>query len=133
MGTNYYHRTNICSCCGRYEETHICKSLNSFEAVTRWLDEPPYGRVIEIGSWQEWKARLLDPEPSLAGQVWDEYGEQISVEEFIERVEATDPEWRRRQFTWMVNNAPAEVSSEPRLEKTWLDPDGFTFSGRSFS
>jgi len=26
MGTNYYHRTNICEKCGRFDETHIGKS-----------------------------------------------------------------------------------------------------------
>jgi hypothetical protein len=31
VGTNYYWRHNICFCCNRSDEWHICKSLISFE------------------------------------------------------------------------------------------------------
>ncbi len=31
MGINYYHRTNICKECGRYDERHIGKSSHGWQ------------------------------------------------------------------------------------------------------
>lgn len=128
MGTNYYHRTNICDCCGRYDEQHICKSLVSFEAPVAWQDPQPDGFVVTIKSWADWKARLLD-----GGEVWDEYGERIPTDEFIARVEATDPERRRWQYDWMAEHLPERVSVQPAEGMDWLDADGFSFYGGAFS
>lgn len=128
MGTNYYHRTNICRACDRYDETHICKSLTSFEGPVRSQDEPPYGWVVEVGSWREWRDRILAD-----GEVWDEYGDQIPVETFVERVEATPLDLRGSQHKWMVTNEPSRVSDGPEEGKSWLDPDGFSFYGGAFS
>lgn len=128
MGTNYFHRSNICECCGRYDEQHICKSLVTFEAPVVWQDEPPYGYVVTVKSWADWKARLLDD-----GEVWDEYGERIPSDEFIARVEATDPERRRRQYDWMVEHEPERATVQPAEGMDWLDVDGFSFCGGAFS
>lgn len=128
MGTNYYHRTNICGCCDRYDEAHICKSMTSFEGPVRWLDEPPYGPVVELGSWQAWRERIL-----AGGEVWDEYGGQIEPETFVARVERTSLDDRRRQHEWMLKNAPNGVSDGPEEGKSWLDADGFSFYGGTFS
>lgn len=145
MGTNYYHRTNICGPtgrwwwrrpgCGRYDETHICKSHLSFEAVLDIDIDIAYlaNTVVVVGSWQEWKARLR-----AGGEVWDSYGERVPTEEFIRDVEATNPEARRWQYDWVRDNqwrSPLHtiISQSPRPDAHWLDPDGFTFTGRPFS
>ena len=129
MGTNYYHRTAICECCGRYDEQHICKSRTTFEGVVRYQDTPPYW-VVVVDSWQAWKSHI-----QAEGEVWDEYGEQWKVEDFIDAVEVTKPENRRRQWEWMVRHRPEDVVDAPLAAdgKTWLDADGFSFYGGAFS
>lgn len=128
MGTNYYHRTNICECCERYDETHISKYFTDFEAVVVDLDEAPWGFLVVVGSWQEWKSRLLS-----GGEIWDEYGNRLPTKEFIDKVELTLPEDRRRHYDFIAKNYPVEISDEPDNYKYWLDPQGFSFSGRPFS
>jgi hypothetical protein len=128
MGTNYYHRSAICECCHRYEERHICKSLTSFEGTVEWPDEAPCAPVVTVGSWQDWKARIL-----AEGEVWDEYGTHWPTADFIARVEATPDDARRRQHDWMVNNDPQRVSDGPAEGTEWLDADGFSFYGGAFS
>jgi hypothetical protein len=136
MGTNYYWRHNICSDCGRYDELHICKSLISFQghfAEAEWdnvakLYAPP---ALIVASWAGWKDLIRD-----GGEVWDEYGHRQVPEDFIARVEATDPVSRRRQYDWCVGH-PEDVPPRridrvgPRGE--WLDADGFSFYGGDFS
>lgn len=136
MGANYYWRHDICSCCGRYDELHICKSLTSFQAQfaeAEWDDlakqyAPPEPLAV---SWSDWKDLIRKD-----GEVWDEYGHRQDVDDFIARVEATDPLSRRRQYDWCVNH-PQDVPRRridrvgPRGE--WLDADGFSFYGGEFS
>jgi hypothetical protein len=133
MGTNYYHRTNICSCCGRYDEHHICKSMATFDTIKEWMEEPPYGQRILVGTWAEWKSQLR-----AGGEIWDEYGHQHDVETFIAEVETTPIEARRRHVDWFLNgHAPTymhwRVTDEPTVDAEWLDADGFSFSGQGFS
>lgn len=130
MGTNYYHRTNICACCDRYDETHICKSHVDFEATIECDDDTPAGRIV-IGSWQQWKERLQTVE----GKVFDEYDNEHTVAEFIAAVERTTLTDRRRQVDVLSRHARwhRDVTAEPAVGKTWLDPEGFTFYGGGFS
>jgi hypothetical protein len=135
VGTNYYWRHNICFCCNRSDEWHICKSLISFEghfsegewddAAKAWPDIPV------ITSWRDWVTKLTS-----GGEIWDEYSVQHDTEEFIARVEATDRAARRRQYDWCMNH-PDRLggirvgSVGPR--SYWLDADGFSFYGGEFS
>lgn len=121
MGTNYYHRTDVCPTCHRGTEAHICKSLTMFQTVEEWQDVGP-----PVQSWQEWKERLR-----AGGEVWDEYGTRWGVEEFIAAVEETTPDARRRQYDAMA----AEPFWRHRVEDgtEFLDPDGFSFSRGEFS
>lgn len=128
MGTNYYVRSRICECCGRYDEDHICKSLSTFEAKRRW-DDDACETVIECGSWAEWRTFLR----SNVVEVWDEYGNQHDVEDFIRDVEYMPPESRGRQHQFMLADYAHEVSDGPANGMSWLDPDGYSFSGREFS
>ena len=137
MGTNYFALEDECTCCGRADEVHICKSLCLFEAPRVWDDDAgKYGDyVLGPSSWAEWKARLIEREEAVV----DEYGKRYTAAEFIAMVEddhddpARNAEARRRQYDWCVANDPGSVSAGPAIGKTWLDPDGFTFTGDSFS
>ncbi len=136
MGTNYFAIKDECTCCGRVDEVHICKSLRSFEAPRVWDDDAgEWGDyVLGPSSWAEWKARLIEREEDVV----DEYGKRYTAAEFIAMVEddhddlARTAEARRRQYDWCVANDPGSVSAGPAIGKTWLDPDGFTFTGASF-
>jgi hypothetical protein len=127
MGTNYYWRTEPCEHCGRSDEVlHICKSLNKFRGHFTWPDD---GGDAEpwVVSWQDWKAELRGG----AGRIFDEYGAEHDVEEFIRCVELVPMESRRRQFDWMVENRGTAAEVAPGCD--WLDADGFSFIGGEFS
>lgn len=102
--------------------------MTSFEAIVVWQTSPPFEQVITIGSWAEWKNLLRQD-----GEIWDEYGKEWDVEEFIAKVDDTNPDHRATQYERMCQYCPSDVSTLPTPEKTWLDPDGFTFSARPFS
>lgn len=115
MGTNFYHRTAICEHCGRYDEHHICKSMTSFQGYPD----------LDVMSWQDWKRRIR-----AGGEVWNEYGDQIPTEDFIRDVELEDMQERRRQYDWVkAHSLPYDTEDQ----KTWLDPDGYTFYAGDFS
>ncbi len=136
MGTNYYWRHNICTCCHRYDEQHICKSLTSFQAYfgdAEWDDTTKqFGTAPAlIASWADWKSVLAGD-----GAVFDEYGDRIEVAQFIADVEATDPSARRRQYDWCC--AHPRGMGIRALDQVvpggdWLDADGFSFYGADFS
>jgi hypothetical protein len=126
VGTNYYHRSRICECCGRYDERHICKSLVLFQGYRpdpRWPDDDYDGPLIT--SWAHWKAAIL-----AEGEVWDEYGTKWDVDRFIADVEATDPDRRRRQYDWVQDDRYHRWTTGDRY---WLDGDGFSFCDLEFS
>lgn len=133
MSTNYYAVMDLCSCCGRHDTVHICKSLTSFRCPVNYEDD---GRqVLGPASWDEWKARLRTRDDNQVDYIVDEYGRTHTVEEFITMVDdPTFPEQRRWQYDWCVAHDPGCVSAGPEPGKTWLDPDsGLTFTARSFS
>lgn len=137
MGTNYYLRVDQCGACGRYDDLHICKSLINFDTIRSWEDDT-FDQRIDVGSWAEWKVVLRTARRAV---VRDEYGTEYAVEEFIRRVETPSPgrtpeeemAGRRWQYDWIAKHHPDEISDGPAVDKTWLDPEGFTFSGRGFS
>lgn len=124
MGANYYHRFGHCDCCGRYDERHICKSLVMFQGYRPdpdWPEDP----TPTLVTWEGWKLALRAD-----GTVWDEYGREHDVESFIADVEATKPEYRRRQYDWVQEN---RYGYGRDADSDWLDPDGFSFCNREFS
>ena len=124
MGTNFYHHTAICECCGRRDIRHIGKSMVTFQG---YRPEPwDGGDKTDIQSWEDWKVALR-----AGGEVHNEYGEVIAVEEFICDVESTSLEARSRQFRWMESRQPSSVVGP--TPHTWLDPAGFSFSTQDFS
>lgn len=119
MGTNYYaHEPQCASACAHCDqdiEWHIGKSLVMFEAH----ENSPWG---PIESWADWKRVLT--ENSLP--IVDEYGQRHDLADFIERVEATGKEARRRQYQWIVDHGYP-------LDDDYLDADGFSFTRGEFS
>lgn len=94
MGTNYYAIKDRCDCCSRGERRHVGKS---FRTLRTYLedDEPTL-------SWQDWLAWFETYEPVIV----DEYGNQIPLNEFVERWQPlpdaveraakANAEWRER-------------------------------------
>jgi len=123
MGTNYYHRTNICAACGRYDEHHIGKSSIGWTFSFHGEREPepelnPLGGVVQ--SWQDWQLRL-----HAAGTIFNEYGQQINIEEFEKLIEAKKDAPR--------NHASEEQKHPDWGTRSWHDADGHSFSEREFS
>ncbi len=132
MGTNYSWRHNICECCGRYDELHICKSFRTFRGH---FGEEWNGRTMRslpIVSWQGWKTKLLS-----GGEVWDEYGQRRNTDVFIEEVESVSPADRRKHHDYCVEHYPPGAIGHRAVgvgpDMQWLCPDGFSFYGGEFS
>jgi hypothetical protein len=124
MGTNYYARLNHCECCGRYDETHVCKSLRLFRGYRRdprWPDDPDPAPVGVVESWQDWKQVLT----RTGVRVYDEYGREHDTQEFIAGVEATPQERRGTQMRWLIDHCHP-------LARDWVDPEGFDFHDGEF-
>lgn len=131
MGTNYHWKSEPCACCGHSKhELHICKSRVMFQGHFRREDWDRDDDTFDptITSWADWK-EFLRTHPGL---IVDSYGRTYDVEEFIDFVEASPPEARRRQYDWVRDRQPERVSSTPGYRKDWLDADGFSFYGDYF-
>ena len=75
MGTNYRLKKDVCPHCGRAGETlHIGKQSAGWAFIFSAAEGPK--------SWAEWKALLA------TGQIVDEYGEAVSLEQFEAMIEA---------------------------------------------
>jgi hypothetical protein len=118
MGTNYYHRTNICKHCGRYDELHIGK----LSAGWRFTFRGYRSDGLDIITYRDW-LEILGPNPS----IFDSYGRQVTLEEFKE----------------LVENSMKGVSHCEEMKKDswydifkhqlWVDLDGYDFNEAEFS
>jgi len=120
MGTNYYHRTNVCSCCGRYDEHHIGKSSGgwTFGFHGEREKDPDINPLGVVVSFAEWKDRLKE------GKIFNEYGEEVSLEDFLQLVES--------KRNGNINHTEYCRINHPE-ERCWLDDDGNSFSEGEFS
>jgi hypothetical protein len=108
MGTNYYAVNPKCDHCGHKPELlHIGKSscgwTFSFHATK------------ELRSWKEWKEYLKDRE------IEDECGEIILLSSLVETV------------LRKVNEKYSHAKSFPDDGRSFLDPEGHSFSEGEFS
>ncbi len=120
MGCNYYLRENRCECCGRTdEEKHIGKDSVgwqfSFQGY-RAEGAEPGERIV---SYADWLKRL-----DAGGEIYDEYGDRVTLDEFKALVQAKQSEPR--------NYAIYCQPRYPGLD-VWLDAEGYSFSGGYFS
>lgn len=126
MGTNYYHRTNICDGCNRFNELHIGKSSAgwqfSFQGCYNFGDE----EKPDIRSFEDWKKRL-----QAGGKIFSEYKEEISFEDFVALVEGKQ--------TGTYNNRPNMNHYDHCKEEgydmkhDWKDNEGYSFTVSEFS
>jgi hypothetical protein len=151
MGTNYYFKAKAgeLAQCG---EIHIGKSSGgwafSFQAYEeeggeRELATSYQGALrvkvtiprLVIKSWAEWQAFLH----ATAGVIVDEYGSEISLDEFEELVRSLSP-----GQTWgeggprLLNHVDHLVENQHRYGKVdpkrdWKDAQGFSFCAAEFS
>ena len=122
MGTNYYQRTDICKCCNRFKERHIGKSSMGWQFNFQGFDEG-YGMPI-IRSFEDWKREL-----KADGKIFDECGQELSFNEFVEFVESKQIE---------PNNHYDECSKECEkrgynMDNDWKDDEGYAFTSSEFS
>jgi hypothetical protein len=119
LGTNYYLRLPpICPTCHHApEQLHIGKSSGGWTFSFHGTDE--------IRSYQDWLKVLP------TGEIWNEYDEPVSLEEFQAMVEAKRGE--KHNHTLYCRASAREWEREHGYSECWLDPDGHSFSSGTFS
>lgn len=144
MGTNYYLRYNICKCCNRYNEIHIGKSSYgwsfTFHAPDEYINastlDPKIALLddheiqIKISSYKEWKEffqkYIIEYETA---KIFDEYGTEISLEEFYDMVEIK--KGGKNHAHEMATDFKYSSTHDP--ERDFIDEDGNSFSRVEFS
>lgn len=109
MGCNYELRRNICPTCSHSKDTlHIGKSSWGWTFTFQGYDE------LGIRSAKDWK-RVMNG----GGEIFDEYGEHITIPAF----------WR------MVESKKGEKNNHAKQypEGSWLDEDDNSFTSGYFS
>ena len=118
MGTNYYQRTDICECCKRFKQRHIGKNSMgwqfSFQGYSGFEDNP------KIKSFEDWKREL-----QADGKIFDEYGRELTFEEFVELVEKSQTE-KLNHYDW-CHKQGYDMGND------WKDPEEYAFGFRDFS
>jgi len=125
MGTNYYQRTDICKTCNRYKEKHIGKNSGGwdfhFQGYNGCEDSP------KIVSFEDWKREL-----KADGKIFNEYGIELSFEEFVKLVEDN----HNGKFKDRANLNHSDFCKEQcDIDMTiyWKDKEGFSFTSQEFS
>ena len=119
MGTNYYHRASSkCPHCGKelpdIEERHIGKG--SFGWTFSFHGDK------EIRSLDDWLMEFIK-----GGEIKDEYGAIVNVEEFVKLIEAYS-----RQPNNHAKMAIAGEWGEGHAQNHWIDEHGHGFSSGEF-
>ncbi len=122
MGTNYFHRTNICEHCGRYNERHIGKSSAGWQFSFRGYRDEYHEGVPEIRSYSCWLALLEN-----SGKIFNEYGEAMSLENFKSLVEMKRIEPGNHTLYCRVHHP------EHAQRDCWIDGANNSFDSCEFS
>ncbi len=112
MGTNYYHKRNICPECGRYDEAHIGKSSAGWQFSFRGYSE--------LRSYKDWIKEL-----ERHGTIYDEYGRGMSLKEFKLMVNTK----RKGQNHYDY----CKIHHSNSMQDQWKDSKGFSFQSNEFS
>jgi hypothetical protein len=115
MGCNYFLRTNQCNDCNRYDEKHIGKSSAGWRFTFRGyrhFDFETDQEVTVIGTLAKWKELFFTD----GAQIFDEYGKEITIPDFLAKVEA------KRKDHYALRNID-----------DWLDGEGNYFCDADFS
>lgn len=129
MGTNYYANWNPPGAENVAVRLHICKSFTSFNGLV-------------FPTWQDWKKFLIHNFDAPDRTKWftgggslrivDEYGVDHGLDGFIQGVESTTQEQRRRHTQYMIDNSPVHGVIEYDPDVDWFDPEGFSFHRGEF-
>ncbi len=119
MGTNYYmhQRSKTCKCCQKTDEndiTHIGKMSWGWVFSFRGYAENYSNPVIKTVA--DWEEALNNPDTFIK----NEYDEEVLKSEFWDMVDNSYSKDNR-------NHASLYPDSN------WIDPHGYSFSGREFS
>lgn len=121
MGTNYYHRTDICPHCNRYKERHIGKSSAGWQFFFRG-----YNEQVVISSFEDWKREL-----QAEGRIFDEYGQEISYDDFVKMVEEKQNlKSNLNHYDYCIGEA---ASRGYDMNNDWKDKEGYSFCSSEFS
>ncbi len=123
MGTNYYHRTNICEKCNRYKEKHIGKSSGGWQFSFQGYREH---NIPKIASFRDWKREL-----QADGKIFDEYGEEMSFEDFVKMVE--NKQYDKFNSEANMNHYDYCVKSGYNVSNDWKDKEEYSFTSADFS
>lgn len=125
MGTNYYLRPRTqrspCECCGRpfdVIEKHIGKLSLGWEFLFRGYND--------IRSFEDWRKYLLVETEEEDSAIYDEYGRELSRNEFLNLARDSKGPGSRSHHDYLVGNHPVDPESD------WRDADGWSFNARDF-
>lgn len=128
MGTNYYMRYRICECCERYDEIHIGKSSYGWTFSFHAFREGDYESLATVGikSYKEW----IDLLENIKGGIYDEYGQEISLDEFKNLVKSKEKE--KFNHTTYCQNSENSWDRRHAEVNCFLDEEGHSFSYGDF-
>lgn len=114
MSTNFYAfiKLNQSETLEITQKLHIGKTGSSVIIQGDWF-----------GSWDAWKAFLIYNKDKI--RIEDEYSTPITLTQLIQRIEASSPEERRRQYDWVENDTRL---GPDRMRNYSLDAAGYTIS-----
>lgn len=140
MGTNYYIRYNICSCCNRSDEVHIGKSsmgwqftfhsvddydikMSSFDAKNMLAEDDSHLIIKNFQDWRKFIEKYVIEQGT--AKIYNEYGEEESAQEFFSLVESkrdgkNHAEYINNDYTYMDHG-------------DYVDEEGYSFSPGEFS
>lgn len=126
MGTNYYLKCPPCECCGRRDaDYHLGKSSGGWTFSFHGNKDPDLGPVITTA--QEWEAHIR-AKLAEGWTIQNEYGRDTGVEELLALIERKQSS-RLSHAVFCERNHPEDVWRG----RTWLDPDGNSFTAGEFS
>lgn len=143
MGTNYYLIYNKCECCNRSDRIHLGKSSAGWKFTFQTIENFPLDKVdlalqmidykesIDIKSWKSLKEFLKKYVVEFkTAVIQDEYGTNISFEEFLNLVESKQINNENKSHYLEIKNNPEwDFNSENEI----IDEEGYSFSRLEFS
>ena len=116
MSTQFSFRHNICGICDRYDELKIGRS-GKFFIFFGYRNDPEQPTIISYDDW-------LDFFNNNDGKIFNEYGEELSVEKFCSIVN----ELKNKSDSYYLEVMNSPNDRKWALEHCWLDKDNNTFT-----
>ncbi len=116
MRTNYYLRYDICEKCNRYEELHIGKSSAGWKFLFHSIKKEDL--TTDLVTYDQWVDFLKITTENEGAKIFNEYGEEILLENFIKIVEMKQGEKEKDPSKWNLY---------------YVDVRGYNFGSGNFS